>query len=81
VEALHFKLPFAAANNTAMPEIGQHAGIYFDPYNTDQIKEAILTLHENDTLKKELIQHTILIESRYQWDLAARQILDIFMSK
>jgi glycosyltransferase involved in cell wall biosynthesis len=81
VEALHFKLPFAAANNTAMPEIGQHAGIYFDPHNTDQIKEAILTLHENDTLKKELIQHAKMIESRYQWDLAARQILDIFISK
>jgi glycosyltransferase involved in cell wall biosynthesis len=81
VEAIHFHLPFAAANNTAMPEIGEKAGLYFDPYDVDQIKEVIMTLYENDTLKKELIQHARMIESRYQWDLAARQILDIFMSK
>jgi glycosyltransferase involved in cell wall biosynthesis len=81
VEAIHFHLPFAAANNTAMPEIGEKAGIYFDPYHIEAIKNAIVILHENDTLKKELIQHARMIEARYQWDLAARQILDIFMSK
>ncbi|MFZ9301704.1 MAG: glycosyltransferase, partial [Chitinophagaceae bacterium] len=81
VEAIHFKLPFAAANNTAMPEIGEKAGTYFDPYKIEEIKNAIVILHENDVLKKELIQHAKMIESRYQWDLAARQILDIFTSK
>lgn len=81
VEAMHFELPFAAANNTAMPEIGGNAGMYFDPYNIDAMANAITALLENNTLKKELIQNANGIKERYNWDLAARQIMDIFMSK
>lgn len=81
VEAMHFGLPFTAANNTAMPEIGGDAGVYFDPYNTDAMADAITSLLENNTLKKDLIQNANEIQERYNWDLAARQIMDIFMSK
>lgn len=81
VEAIHFGLPFAAANNTAMPEIGGDGGVYFDPYNTDAMADAITSLLENNTLKKDLIQNAKELKERYNWDLAARQIMDIFMSK
>jgi glycosyltransferase involved in cell wall biosynthesis len=80
VEALHFGLPFAAANNTAMPEIGGDAGIYFDPFDVQKITETIIQLYHNDTLKKELIQNGKKLKEQYNWNLAADHLLDIFMS-
>jgi glycosyltransferase involved in cell wall biosynthesis len=80
VEALHFEIPFAAANNTAMPEIGGDAGIYFDPFDMQQITETIIRLYHNDTLKKELIQNGKKLKEQYNWNLAADHLLDIFMS-
>lgn len=81
VEAMQFGLPFMAANNTAMPEVGGAAGIYFDPFNISEILENMSRLLNDDSLRKTLIHKGSELRPRYNWDIAAQKLVSLFISK
>jgi len=77
LEAMKFRLPIAASNNTCLPEIAKNAAIYFDPYNLLELELAIKKIIsiDQDVLDSLSFQSSVLAE--YSWDKAALEIYSI----
>jgi glycosyltransferase involved in cell wall biosynthesis len=78
VEAMENGLPVMAANNTALPEIGGAAAIYFSPFNQDEMTNAIQTLIKNDSLRNELKDKGQDRAKLFSWEKAGKEIEVIF---
>jgi glycosyltransferase involved in cell wall biosynthesis len=60
VEAMSCGTPIVCSNSTAMPEACQNAALYFDPYNTEDIAAKIALVLENDLLRQEMSEKSII---------------------
>jgi len=77
LEAFECEVPAAVSNNSSMPEVGGDAALYFDPQNTDEIKNAMVKLLQNPDLRKELIQKGKQRLQQFSWDRCAKETLAI----
>ena len=60
VEAMTCGTPIVCSNTTAMPETCQNAALYFDPYNTDEMAEKIGLIIENDLLRQDMSERSLI---------------------
>ena len=56
VEAMASGIPVACSNQTSLPEVAGEAALYFDPYNIDEMADAISKIVENPLLRADLIK-------------------------
>lgn len=54
VEAMSFGCPVATSNTSSLKEIGYDAALLFNPESEDEIKNAILKLYDDQSLRKKL---------------------------
>lgn len=71
VDSFNAQVPIITSNVTAMPEIAGDAAILVDPYNPDQLAEAMCNLQQNKGLRDELIQKGIARKGLFTWDRTA----------
>lgn len=71
VDSFNAQVPIITSNITAMPEIAGDAAILVDPYNPDQLAEAMCNLQQNKGLRDELIQKGIARKGLFTWDRTA----------
>ncbi len=71
VEAMQCGTPIIAANASCLPEIAGKAAIYANPFDENEIKNAMLTLYNNPTLRNELIQNGFEQKNKFSWDKTA----------
>ena len=74
LEAMACGTPVAVSNVTSLPEVVGDAGLYFDPFNKDEIKNAINILMESEETCKELIQKGLNQRTRFSWEESAEKI-------
>ncbi|MEY2596905.1 MAG: hypothetical protein RI965_2177 [Bacteroidota bacterium] len=77
LEAMKFNLPIAAANNTCLPEIGGNGAIYFDPFDVNEIAQAILQIIYIEKIVEDSLAQQPTVLSSYSWKKAALEITDI----
>ena len=77
-EAMNFNLPFIASNNTAMPEIGGNAGLYFDPFDEKEIQQTMEQMYSDRDLRNQLIHNSSAVRLKFDWDRAAAEFIGIF---
>lgn len=77
VEAMQQGIPCAAANNTAMPEVGGEAVLYFDAYDITAIRETLQTLIADETLRTYLKQAGLERVKAFQWPAVADAVLQL----
>jgi glycosyltransferase involved in cell wall biosynthesis len=80
LDAFAAAVPVVAANAPAMPEVAGEAAIYFDPYNKESMKNAILKVLENQALSKELVKKGTERLKQFSWDVCARETLKVIIS-
>lgn len=56
LEAFHYETPICLSNASCFPEIAQDAAIYFNPYDEDDIKNALETLINDSNLRQDLVE-------------------------
>lgn len=71
VDSFNAQVPIITSNVTAMPEIAGDAAILVDPYNPDQLAEAMCNLQQNKGLRDDLIQKGIARKGLFTWDRTA----------
>jgi glycosyltransferase involved in cell wall biosynthesis len=69
--------PVAIANNTTMPEISGGAAAEFDPYDIDDMADAIARVLTDAGLREQMVRRGLEQVRKYSWTEAARQTLDI----
>jgi glycosyltransferase involved in cell wall biosynthesis len=78
VEAMQCGVPVIAGNLTSVPEVVGDAGLTFDPFNTDELANAIKRLVDNPTLCAALRQKGLERAKTFSWQSTARETLRVY---
>jgi len=74
LEAFHYQLTVAVANNTCLHEIGGEGVTCFDPFDLEHAKTILLKLLEDDTLREKQIRVGNQLSHSFSWDKSANEI-------
>ena len=77
IEAMACGCPVIASNIPSLRERCNDAALYCDPYDLNSIAQTILTIAENSTLRKELIEKGYKQTAKYNWQNCARETFHI----
>ena len=77
LEAFHFQVPVAVANNTCLPEIGGQAVSCFDPYDLEYTKNCLIQLLENNAERMKKIEAGNQLSHSFSWDKSANEVVKI----
>lgn len=78
LEAFACGCPAVLSNNTALPEIGDSAALYFDPKDVDSLIAVLMEILENAELRNELKKKGIAREALFSWEKTAEKTLKIY---
>ncbi|MGZ4953267.1 MAG: glycosyltransferase family 4 protein [Halobacteriota archaeon] len=73
LEAMACGCPVIASNISSLPEVVGDAGMLIDPYDTDQLAQAIITVLGDDELKREMSRKGIAQAQKFSWEKAEEQ--------
>lgn len=71
VEAMQAEVPILTSNVTSLPEIAGQAALTVNPFDTTEIKNAMVRLYTNEELRKDLIGKGSTQKQHYSWDKSA----------
>lgn len=71
VEAMKCGCPVITSNCTAMPEVAGEAAILVDPFNIEDIKNAMITLENESELRGELSEKGLIHSQNFNWNKTA----------
>ena len=74
LEAFHYQVPVAVANNSCLPEIGGDAVSQFDPFDLDDAKNVLLSLIDSTAIRQKQISKGNELSRSFSWDNSAREI-------
>lgn len=73
VEAMKSGTPILSGNRTSLPEVAGDAALFCDPFNTEDIADKMITICNNENLRKELSKKGIERGKLFSWDKAAQE--------
>ena len=71
IEAFRSEVPVLAGNQTSLPEIGNDAALYVDPFSVQSIKEGMIEIDQNKMLREQLVSKGVIQGEKYTWDRSA----------
>lgn len=71
IEAMQSEIPIITSNVTSLPEIASDAALFVNPYEVNEIKNAMLKLRSDDNLRMKLIENGKQRKSNFSWDKSA----------
>ncbi|MCD6065520.1 MAG: a-glycosyltransferase [Bacteroidetes bacterium] len=71
VEAMQAEIPLISSNISSMPEVAGDAALYVNPFDTDEIKNAMLYLYNDRAKGTELIEAGKQQRTKFSWDRSA----------
>jgi len=80
LEAMVYNCPVAISNTSCFPEIVGNAGLYFNPYETDDMIEVIGSLLDSSDLKNDLIRSGQEQLKFYSWEKTASEHMKLYKS-
>lgn len=77
VEAMRCGVPVIAANATSLPEVGGTAALYCDPFNIQDITNAMIRMSNDLGLRQELSDKGLRRSSLFSWDKTAEKVWEV----
>ena len=77
VEAMASGAPVLVADTSALPEVVGDAGVLFDPYDTDELAEALARVCADREFREQLRSRGRERAKRFTWEEAARTTLQV----
>ncbi len=74
LEAYASGVPVITSNVTSMPEVAGGAALLVDPFNVDEIADAMKRIADSKTLRGELIEKGFQRCKAFSWDLSAQYL-------
>ncbi len=71
LEAMATGCPVITSNLSSLPEVVGDAGLLVDPYNVEELAQAMMTVLEDDALKKEMSRKSVVQAQQFSWDKAS----------
>ncbi|MBN1967049.1 MAG: glycosyltransferase family 4 protein [Anaerolineae bacterium] len=80
LEAMACGAPVVSSRESSMPELGADVPRYFNPYDVDNMTEAIGRVLSDDRLRAEMAAAGPERAARFSWERAARETLSVYRS-
>jgi glycosyltransferase involved in cell wall biosynthesis len=77
LEAMACGCPVITSNVSSLPEVVGDAALLIDPYDVEALARAMLTVLEDDGLKKEMSKKGIAQAQKFSWDKAGAELLAV----
>ena len=77
LEAMECEVPLITSNVSSMPEVAEDAAILVDPYDVNDIANAMLQYFEKDDLRKEKIELGRMQRKKFSWDKSAELMYEV----
>jgi glycosyltransferase involved in cell wall biosynthesis len=78
LEAMACGTPVVASNRSSIPEVIGDAGLLFDPDNTDELTDILITLVDDSSERERLIAKGHQRAKAFSWDKTVSQTLEIY---
>lgn len=78
IEAMQAGVPVLSGNLTSLPEIGEDAALYCDPYSVADIQVKLKELLNDEDLREALIAKGLERAKHFSWDYTARDLWTSF---
>jgi glycosyltransferase involved in cell wall biosynthesis len=78
LEAMACGTPVLTSNISSLPEVVGDAAILVDPYSEKEITNALVKLHNDENLRKELSEKGLVQAKKFSWDNAATILNNIY---
>ena len=75
LEAMACGVPVITSNTSCLPEIGGDAAVYVNPEDIEDISRAILEVHQNKGLQRELVEKGYKQVKLFSWEKTAEHTL------
>ncbi|MBT9164891.1 MAG: Mannosylfructose-phosphate synthase [candidate division WS2 bacterium] len=80
LEAMACGTPVITSNTTSIPEIVGNAAFLIDPLNDKDLKDALLSLLNNEDLRNDFIERGFKRAKEFSWNKMAKETLQIYES-
>jgi glycosyltransferase involved in cell wall biosynthesis len=70
--------PVISSNATSLPEVAGEAAILINPYDKDELSQAMLNLLSDEKLRNELTQKGIERAKQFSWSKCAQETVEIY---
>jgi glycosyltransferase involved in cell wall biosynthesis len=77
LEAMASGVPVACARAGSLPETAEHAAVYFDPMNVEDMAERMVTLTANRDVHRECQRLGLEQARKFSWETCAKRTLEI----
>jgi len=77
-EAMACGTPVITSNTTSCPEIAGNSALIINPYKINEIKNAILKIHNKANLTKQLINKGLTKSAKYNWQQSGQEHINTF---
>jgi len=81
LEAQACGTPVITSNISSMPEVAGEGAILADPYNVDEIVEALTRINRNEELTNQLTKAGFENIKRFSWEKTAIETIDVYKKK
>ena len=78
LEAMRFGLPIVASNTSSIPEVVGNDAILVNPTDIEEIREAILKVIKDETLRDLLRKQSLARSSMFTWASTASQTIAVY---
>jgi glycosyltransferase involved in cell wall biosynthesis len=79
LEGFKCGVPVLSSNTSSIPEIAGGAALLIDPFNQNEISNALETLETNETFRDELIEKGKKRVQLFSWDHTAEVVWNSLM--
>ena len=78
IEAMACRTPVITSNVSSLPEVAGDAAILVDPYNVEEIADAIYRVISDKELKENLIAKGLKRATEFSWEKVAQETMKVF---
>jgi len=72
VEAMEAEIPIITSNMSSLPEVAGNAALKVNPFDLNDIKNAMLRIYNNASVRADLVQKGRLQKQNFSWDRSAQ---------
>lgn len=78
LEAMASRIPVVTSNVSSLPEVAGDAAILVNPYDVEELAEALWNVIYDGELRKSLINKGLMRARQFTWEKSARQLLQVY---
>lgn len=77
VEAMSCDIPIISSDTTSLPEVAGDAALFVNPFDVDNIKNAMIKMIRDENLRQTLIEKGRKRKEQFSWDQTAAKLWDV----